>query len=119
MLMRPLPAQNALQNLLPHFFHALCRIHRIQQPQPLVVRDQGRSLLLVRGQTRRYDFFAVIRPLNQFAAVVIALPCNLWRIIVNIVNLAANLAEPAAPRGRSVRRGAFFRALQRCADESP
>jgi len=48
-------------------------------------------LLLIRLQTRADDFFAIIRPLDQLAAVGVANSFDLGRALVNIINLAPTL----------------------------
>src|SRR6202050_337392 len=76
--------------------HTLRSIHRVQPAQPLVVRNQRRGLLLVSVQPRRHNFFAIVRPLLEFAAVGVAASLHLWRSVENIINLAANLARSPA-----------------------
>ena len=83
-------------NLLFHFFHALRGVHIVKQAQPSVVRHQRLGLLVIRLQPRRYNFFPVVRPLQQFPAIVVAAPFCLWRALVKIINLAARLAHAPA-----------------------
>src|SRR5580658_5951271 len=87
----------SLQNLLFDFFHALRGVHLVKQAQPPVVRNQRLGLLVIRLQPRRYNFFPVVRPLQQLAAVRIAAPFDSRRTFEEIVNLAARLAH--APAG--------------------
>src|SRR4029077_15980726 len=86
----------SLPDLLLHFRHALGGVHVVKQAEPPVVSNQGRRLLFVRPQPRRYNFFAVVRPLKKLAAVHIAAPLGLRGTVVEIINLSARLARAPA-----------------------
>src|SRR5579859_5657660 len=84
-------------HLLFHVFHALGGVHVVEQTQPPVISNQWRCLLLVSPQPRSYNFFPVVRPLQELAAVMIAASFDLRRALEKIINLATGLAQ--APAG--------------------
>ena len=86
-----------LEHPLRYFFHALRSVHVKQTAQPPVIRHQRCGLLFVRLQPRPDNFFPIVRPLFQLAAIAIATSFHLRRALVNIVNLASHLAH--APTG--------------------
>src|SRR5882672_817805 len=93
---RPAHARNQLANLPPYFFHAAVGIHIVKRAEPPVILHQGRCQFLVRVQPGRHNFFAIVCAVNQLAAIGIANPLDLRRALVNIINLAAQLAGPSS-----------------------
>src|SRR6516164_6034650 len=89
-------AGDSVPNLLPYFHDAPAGVNLVQPAVTAVVADQRRRLLLVRVQPLLDHFLAIVRPLHELAAVVIANPFHLRRAVVEIINLAAYLAGPPA-----------------------
>src|ERR1700722_511590 len=83
-------------NLLLHLFHAPRGVHVVKQAQPPVISGQRLCLLLVGPQPRPYNLFPVVRPLHEFATVVVAASFGFRRALEKIINLTARLACPPA-----------------------
>src|SRR6266404_4631401 len=90
------PAHN-VEHLPLHFVDALRGVHLVQASQPPVIRYQRLGLPFIRLQPRPDNFFAIVRPLLQLAAILVAAQIAFRRAHVNIINLPAYLAH--APAG--------------------
>src|SRR5258707_39285 len=90
------PRQN-VEPLPLHFVDAFRGVHLVQATQPAVIRHQRLGLLFIRLQPGSDNFFAIVRPLLQLAAILVAAQIAFRRALVNIINLPAYLAH--APAG--------------------
>src|SRR5262249_54750214 len=85
-----------LHDVMRHFVNALRRIHSAKPAEPPVIRRQRSGLFLVRRKPRTDDLFAVVWPLLQCAAVIIATAFDPGWAFEDVVDLSTHLAHPPA-----------------------
>src|SRR2546421_12909105 len=81
------------EHLPLYILDAFRGVHFVQTSEAPIIRDQRLGLPFVRFQARPDNFFAIIRPLLELPAMVIAAQIAFRWTLVNIVNLAAYLAH--------------------------